>query len=82
MACCVFFLVGTKRAPEAIPVLYVLLLCGEKFGVMMLICFIPCVGMMLYHIWLVVSSPLKNINSQNGNLPQVGMEIKIFETTT
>ena len=34
------------------------------------------------HNWLVVSTPLKNI-SQNGNLPQIGMEIKkIFETTT
>ena len=27
------------------------------------------------HIWLVVSTPLKNI-SQNGNLPQVGLKIK------
>ena len=32
-------------------------------------------------IWLVVSTHLKNI-SQNGNLPQIGMKIKIFETTT
>ena len=31
--------------------------------------------------WLVVSIPLKNI-SQNGNLPQIGVNIKIFETTT
>ena len=29
----------------------------------------------------MVSTPLKNI-SQNGNLPQTGMNIKIFETTT
>ena len=27
------------------------------------------------HIWLVVSTPLKNI-SQNGNLPQIGVKIK------
>ena len=31
--------------------------------------------------WLVVSTHLKNI-SQNGNLPQKGVKIKIFETTT
>ena len=31
--------------------------------------------------WLVVSTHLKNI-SQNGNLPQIGMKINIFETTT
>ena len=29
----------------------------------------------------MVSTPLKNI-SQNGNLPQIGVKIKIFETTT
>ena len=29
------------------------------------------------HNWLVVSTPLKNI-SQNGNLPQIGMEIKKY----
>ena len=28
-----------------------------------------------YHHWLVVSTPLKNIN-QNGNLPQIGVKIK------
>ena len=33
------------------------------------------------HFWLVVSTHLKNI-SQNGNLPQIGMKKKIFETTT
>ena len=31
--------------------------------------------------WLMVSTLLKNI-SQNGNLPQIGVKIKIFETTT
>ena len=31
--------------------------------------------------WLVVSTHLKNI-SKNGNLPQLGVKIKIFETTT
>jgi len=31
--------------------------------------------------YLVVSTHLKNV-SQNGNLPQIGMKIKIFETTT
>ena len=31
--------------------------------------------------WLVVSTHLKNI-SQNGNLPQIGVKVKIFETTT
>ena len=30
---------------------------------------------MQHNIWLVVSTPLKNI-SQNGNLPQIGMKIK------
>ena len=34
-----------------------------------------------YVYWLVVSTHLKNI-SQNGNLPQIGVKIKIFETTT
>ena len=29
----------------------------------------------ILHVWLVVSTPLKN-NSQNGNLPQIGMKIK------
>ena len=29
----------------------------------------------IYIIWLVVSTPLKNI-SQNGNLPQIGVKIK------
>ena len=33
------------------------------------------------YIWLVVSTHLKNI-SQIGSFPQVGMKIKIFETTT
>ena len=32
-------------------------------------------------IWLVVSTDLKHI-SQNGNPPEVGVKIKIFETTT
>ena len=32
-------------------------------------------------LWLVVSTHLKNI-SQIGNIPQVGMKIKMFETTT
>ena len=31
--------------------------------------------------WLVVSIPFENI-SQIGNLPQIGVKIKIFETTT
>jgi len=31
--------------------------------------------------WLVVSTQLKNIR-QNGKLPQIGVKIKIFETTT
>ena len=29
----------------------------------------------------MVATPLKNI-SQNGNLPQIGVNIEIFETTT
>ena len=29
----------------------------------------------VHHIWLVVSTPLKNI-SQNGNLPQIGVKRK------
>ena len=33
------------------------------------------------HNWLVVSTHLKNI-SQNGNLPQIGVKCRIFETTT
>ena len=33
------------------------------------------------YYWLVVSTPLKNI-SQIGPFPQVGVKIKIFETTT
>ena len=33
------------------------------------------------HIWLVVSTHLKNI-SQSGNLPQVGVKITNIETTT
>ena len=33
------------------------------------------------HFWLVVSTHLKNI-SQIGHLPQLGMKMKIFETTT
>ena len=33
------------------------------------------------HTWLVVSTHLKNI-SQIGNRPQIGMNIKIFETTS
>ena len=33
------------------------------------------------NIWLVVSTHLKNV-SQNGNLPQIGVKINIFETTT
>ena len=37
--------------------------------------------MVTQHNWLVVSTPLKNSN-QIGNLPQVGMKIKMFETTT
>ena len=31
-----------------------------------------------HNFWLVVSTFLKNI-SQNGNLPQIGMKLKIFE---
>jgi len=31
-------------------------------------------------IWLVVSTHPEKI-TQNGNLPQIGMKIKIFETT-
>jgi len=38
-------------------------------------------GSFLVNLYLVVSTPLKNI-SQNGNLPQIGVKIKIFETTT
>ena len=34
----------------------------------------------IHLIWLVVSTHLKNI-SQNGNLPQIGVNKKIFETT-
>jgi len=33
------------------------------------------------HIWLVVSTPLKNM-SQNGNLLQIGVKMKKNETTT
>ena len=35
----------------------------------------------VHQYWLVVSTNLKNI-SQIGNLPQVGVKIKMFETTT
>ena len=35
----------------------------------------PSLGLFTLNIWLVVSTPLKNI-SQNGNLPQVGVKIK------
>ena len=35
----------------------------------------------MYIIWLVVSTHLNNI-SQNGNLPQIGVKLNIFETTT
>ena len=31
----------------------------------------------ILHVWLVVSTPLKN-NSQNGNLPQIGMKMKKY----
>jgi len=31
--------------------------------------------------WLVISTHLKNI-SQNGNLPQIGVQTKIVESTT
>ena len=34
-----------------------------------------CLLSICIHIWLVVSTPSKNI-SQNGNLPQIGMKIK------
>ena len=45
-----------------------------------LVCDHPSPTSILILFWLVVSTPLKNI-SEIGSFPQVGVKIKIFETT-
>ena len=61
---------GWWRDPETVETEWDLLMLSTKVKYTMRI-----------YMWLVVSTPLKDIR-QNGNLPQIGWTWKIFETTT